>query len=168
MALVYERRVLGSVLTDLKAKAYRIAALDCRKWQTPIGAAHELAQALAMPVSLPRTMDMVGTWLGELARSDAPYGDERLRLALVLGVYDDFMSRYRPEALSFLDQLAQASRMAVMFEHRILVVVQSDTPDLQLVAVPTETIHSKQDFRLALWPVPDTTDSPAPPTPDTT
>ena len=155
VALVHERRVLGSVLTDLKARSYRIAAFDCRKWQTPLDAGPELAQGLAMPVSLPRTMDTVGTWLSELGRSDAPYGDERLRMALVLGVYDDFMSRHRPEALSLLDQLAQASRMAVMFEHRILVVVQSDTPDLKLEAVPTEVIASKQDFRIALWPPPD-------------
>jgi hypothetical protein len=93
----------------------------------------------------------VGNYLEELARSDAPFGDLRLRMAVVLGVYDDFLSRHRADALVLLDELAQASRMALLYQHRILVLLQSDDPELDFVAVPTMTIPNRQTFRSSLW-----------------
>jgi hypothetical protein len=104
-----------------------------------------------MPESLPRTLPVVGAYLQELARSDEPYGDLRLRMAVVLGVFDDFLARHRADALLLLDELGQASRMAQLFQHRVLVLVQSDDPDLAIVAVPTMTVTSRQAFRSSLW-----------------
>ncbi len=152
LGLVYDREVLGKVLSDLRAKGYRLATFDCRKWETPLAGAQEMATTLVLPESMPRTLEMVGAWLSELAHSDAPYGDERLRLAVVLGVFDDFAARHRAEALLLVDQLGQASRMAVMFDHRVLAVVQSDDPGFHLAAVPTLAIDSRQTFRDGLWP----------------
>jgi hypothetical protein len=50
-----------------------------------------------------------------------------------------------------LDEFAQAARMGLLFQHRILVLVQSDDPDLEVVAVPTVTIPDRQTFRASLW-----------------
>jgi hypothetical protein len=139
VGIIYDRAVLGAALSDLEAKAYRVVAFDCRRWVNPLTAGQELGAALGMPESLPRTIPAVGTYLEELARSDAPFGDLRLRLAVVLGVFDDFV------------ELAQAARMGQLFQHRILVLVQSDDPNLDVVAVPTVTIPDRQTFRTSLW-----------------
>jgi hypothetical protein len=72
-------------------------------------------------------------------------------MVVVLGVFDDFLRRHRADALVLLDELGQASRMAQLFQHRILVLVQSDDPDLEVVAVPTMIIPDRQTFRSALW-----------------
>ncbi|HET7725080.1 MAG TPA: hypothetical protein VFK68_10610 [Propionibacteriaceae bacterium] len=151
VGIVYDRAVLGAALNDLRARDYRVAAFDCRRWSNPLEAGQELGAALGMPESLPRTIPVVGQYLQELARSDEPFGDLRLRMAVVLGVFDDFLSRHRADALVLLDELAQASRMAQLFQHRILVLVQSDDPGLDVVAVPTTTIHDRQGFRSSLW-----------------
>lgn len=151
VGIIYDRAVLGAALSDLQAKSYRVAAFDCRRWSNPLAAGQELGTALGMPESLPRTILSVGNYLEELARSDAPFGDLRLRMAVVLGVYDDFLSRHRADALVLLDELAQASRMALLYQHRILVLLQSDDPELDFVAVPTMTIPNRQTFRSSLW-----------------
>ncbi len=153
LGIVLDRAVLGQILSDLRARNYRVAAFDCRPWD-PTSAADQLAEVLAMPPSLPRNLSTVGSWLSELARTDNPYGEPVLRLALVLGVYDDFLSRHRPEALSLLDAIAQATRMARLFDHRIVPLVQSDDPELTLGAVPTVVLSSREAFRMSLWPQP--------------
>jgi len=151
VGIIYDRAVLGAAISDLNAKSYRVAAFDCRRWENPLGAGQELGAALGMPESLPRTIPVVGNYIQELARSDSPFGDLRLRMAVVLGVFDDFLGRHRAEALLLLDELGQASRMAQLFQHRVLVIVQSDDPDLDFVAVPTITIRNRQAFRTSLW-----------------
>ena len=151
VGIVYDRAVLGGVLNDLQVKAYRVAAFDCRRWADPLAAGQELGAALGMPESLPRTIPVIASFLEELARSDSPYGDLRLRMAVILGVFDDFLARHRAEALNLLDALGQASRQAQLFGHRMLVLVQSDDPSLTFVAVPTTTIRERQDFRASLW-----------------
>jgi len=151
VGIIHDRTVLGAAMSDLQAKAYRIAAFDCRRWSNPLEAGQELGAALGMPESLPRTIPVVGSYLEELARSDAPFGDLRLRMAVVLGVFDDFLARHRADALVLLDELGQASRMAQLFQHRILVIVQSDDPSLDVVAVPTMSIPDRQTFRSSLW-----------------
>ncbi|MHB1011208.1 MAG: hypothetical protein ACYC1E_18750 [Propionibacteriaceae bacterium] len=151
VGIVYDRTVLGAALNDLRARDYRIAAFDCRRWSNPLEAGQELGNALGMPESLPRTIPVVGSYVQELARSDEPFGDLRLRMAVVLGVFDDFLGRHRADALVLLDELAQASRMALLFHHRILVLVQSDDPALDVVAVPTTVITDRQAFRSSLW-----------------
>ena len=110
VGIIYDRAVLGGVMSDLQAKAYRVAAFDCRRWANPLAAGQALGTALGMPESLPRTLPVVGAYLQELARSDEPYGDTRLRMAVVLGVFDDFLSR-NADALA-PDEPRQASRMA--------------------------------------------------------
>jgi hypothetical protein len=72
-------------------------------------------------------------------------------MAVVLGVFDDFLGRHRADALMLLDELGQASRMAQLFQHRILIIIQSDDPDLEVVAVPTMAIPDRQTFRTSLW-----------------
>jgi hypothetical protein len=151
VGIFYDRAVLGAALNDLRARDYRVVAFDCRRWENPLAAGQEVGAALGMPESLARTIPVVGTYLEELARSDAPFGDLRLRLAVVLGVFDDFLSRYRADALVLLDELAQAARMGQLYQHRILVLVQSDDPNLDVVAVPTVTIPDRQTFRTSLW-----------------
>jgi hypothetical protein len=151
VGIIYDRAVLGAALSDLHAKAYRVAAFDCRRWSNPLAAGQELGATLGMPESLPRTIPVVGSYLQELARSDAPFGDLRLRMAVVLGVFDDFLVRQRADALVLLDELGQASRMAQLFQHRILVIIQSDDPDLDVAAVPTMTIPNRQTFRSSMW-----------------
>jgi len=151
VGIFYDRAVLGAALADLRARDYRVVAFDCRRWVNALAAGQELGAALGMPESLPRTIPVVGTYLEELARSDAPFGDLRLRLAVVLGVFDDFVTRHRADALVLLDEFAQAARMGQLFQHRILVLVQSDDPDLEVVAVPTVTIPDRQTFRTSLW-----------------
>jgi hypothetical protein len=151
VGIIYDRAVLGAALTDLRARDYRVAAFDCRRWVNALAAGQELGAALGMPESLPRTIAVVGNYLEEVGRSDAPFGDPHLHLAVVLGVFDDFVTRHRADALVLLDELGQASRMAQLFQHRILVIVQSDDPDLEVVAVPTVTIPDRQTFRTSLW-----------------
>jgi hypothetical protein len=151
VGIIYDRAVLGAAMSDLRAKAYRVAAVDCRRWSNPLTAGQELGTAVGMPESLPRTIPVVGSYLQELARADNPFGDMRLRMAVVLGVFDDFLARHRADALVLLDELGQASRMAQLFQHRILVLVQSDDPALDVVAVPTVTIRNRQTFRTSMW-----------------
>jgi hypothetical protein len=151
VGIIYDRAVLGAAMNDLQAKAYRVAAFDCRRWSNPLAAGQELGMAFGMPESLPRTIPVVGNYMEEIARSDSPFGDLRLRMAVVLGVFDDFLRRHRADALMLLDELGQASRMAQLFQHRILVIIQSDDPALEVVAVPTLTIPDRQTFRTSLW-----------------
>lgn len=151
VGMIYDRTVLGAVMGDLAAKDYRVAAFDTRRWTNPLAVGQDLGAALGMPESLPRTLPVVGSYLQELARSDEPYGDPCLRLVVVLGVFDDFLARHRATALLLLDELGQAARMAHLFDHRILVIVQSDDPDLEVVAVPMVAIRSRESFRSSLW-----------------
>ena len=38
VGIIYDRAVLGGVMSDLQAKAYRVAAFDCRRWANPLAA----------------------------------------------------------------------------------------------------------------------------------
>lgn len=152
VAAVGDRALLGEILGQLNVRRYRVAAFDCRRWTGPAVMVAELAEAFEVPDYYPRTLAAVLDHLTDLARSDTPMGEERLRLAVVLGVFDSFLAEHRASALSLVDGLAQASRMAEMFGHRLLPVVQTDGAGLDVAAAPTVTIGTFREFRDAMWP----------------
>ena len=40
VGIIYDRAVLGAALSDLRAKAYRVVAFDCRRWSNPVSYTH--------------------------------------------------------------------------------------------------------------------------------
>lgn len=129
ISLYWRREKFETALGWFESAGYTVARFDCRSW-TDLNAFHaSLASGLGFPEYYGGTFHALNDCLGEL--------EEPLTtgLAVALEHFDAFAARHGDEAHTFLDLFAQHSRRELLYNGRMLALVQSDDPHLSLAPV---------------------------------
>jgi len=129
VSLYHSPAVLADDLGWLRSHGYKLDEIACAHLSSE-GEFHEVAaQALAFPDYYGQNLNSLNDCLSDL---DVPPNGGR---ALVLQRYDAF-SRYEPGvAQQILGILAVNSRRFLLTGRRLIVLVQSDDPNVQFTAV---------------------------------
>ena len=122
----WKPEVLESDVGWLAEHGYRVHRLDCARWGAADDALRELGIALGFPDYYGRNLDALDDCLGEI---DVPAEGG---VALVLQRYDRFAKVDRKCAQALLDVVAENARGFMLFGLRLVTLVQSEDPRLEL------------------------------------
>lgn len=129
VALFYREAVLAEAIQWLQTRHYLVPVLDCGAWQTTADFHRVVAQALAFPDYYGRNLDALRDCLRDV---DIPATSG---MAIVLLHYDAFAGRVPDVAHALADILAGASWDFLVAGRKLLTLVQSDDPGIQLAAL---------------------------------
>jgi hypothetical protein len=119
--------VLVEDLAWFAAQGYSVTRFDCASWTTLMQMHAELQAHLEFPTYYGRNLDALNDCLSDLKISDA--GGR----VVVFGRLDIFVSRgdaFRMAAEGVLDVFIVASRRAMLFGRRLIVLIQSEDRNL--------------------------------------
>jgi RNAse (barnase) inhibitor barstar len=111
------------------AHAYDVRSFDCTAWKDDEAMHDALARTLGFPDYYGKNLSALNDCLSEM---DSP---SNVGMVLVFRRIDAFVAHDRPSAQGLLDVVADLSRRALIGGTRILALVQSDDPRLELEPV---------------------------------
>ena len=129
VTLYHKPAVLDDDLGWLQAQGYAVHRFTASAWSTLEDFHAEVSKALKFPAHYGRNLDAFRDCLSELKVT------REGGLVLVFVGFDEFHRRYPEQASHVLDIIAGRSRHALLFGRRLLAVVQSSDPRLQLSPV---------------------------------
>jgi hypothetical protein len=125
------RTLLASTVEWLSRHEYQIVALDAAGWKTDADLHRDVAAALRFPDYYGNNLDALNDCMRDVVDQEYGWSPDATGLVLVFTGYDAYATRRPRSAHSVLDILADRSRGALLFGRRLLVLVQSDDPDLR-------------------------------------
>jgi RNAse (barnase) inhibitor barstar len=127
-ALYFDPRVLDEDVKWLEAHGYGVDLFDCQTWQTEDEAHASLARKLGFPEYYGANLNALNDCLSDLEI----VGEGR---ALVLHRFDVAASAMPRFAWHLMDILASQARVKLLTGHRLLALLQSSDPRLELAPV---------------------------------
>lgn len=127
--------VLAASVAWLREHDYQIVSLDAGAWDDAAAMHRDLAAALGFPDYYGKNLDALNDCLGEVATYTYGSNKDTAGLVLVLDRFDRFFRADPRAAQALLDIFASHARVASLIGHRMLGLVRSDDPDLELSAV---------------------------------
>jgi hypothetical protein len=118
----------------LKEHEYRITSFDCSTW-TSVSEMHDaLSFGLEFPDYYGRNFAALNDCIGDLEISD-----EGGRV-IIFNRYDSFAARFPQVAWDVLDIMETNSRRFLLFGRRLIVLVQSDNPEISFETVGGQSV----------------------------
>src|SRR5262245_51918812 len=142
VTLYFRRTVLEEDSRWFEAQGYRLHRFDAAKWSTLEKFHDDMTSGLQFPAYYGRNLDAFNDCLSEI---DIPNVGGT---ALVLVAFDTFAARFPKQAWTILDIIATHSRRALLFGRRLLALVQSDNPKIQLQVIGATPIGWNPQERL--------------------
>lgn len=131
--VLYRRpAVLDKDVRALVDLGYDVVRLDASSWQAPSAMYDEFARVLDFPDYFGRNPDALHDCLSDVAHGDYGWSAEATGLALVVAGLDTFRERFPQACLTLADALAEMSRTALLYGHRVLALLQVDDPIFRL------------------------------------
>jgi len=131
----YSRDVLERTRAWLRAEGYREIEVDSSSWRSADDLHASIASAFAFPDWYGRNFDALDDLMYDFVEGGYAADPRADATAIVVLGFDAF-ARTTPEAAHvFLHILARHVPRALMHGHRLLVLVQSDDPRLEIAAV---------------------------------
>lgn len=139
VTLFWSTDILGSSVRWLREHGYRVVEVDAAN-SSPMELLVEVGQRLEFPNYFGRSLDAFHDCLSDVAVGEHGWTPHDTGLVLVLTNFDAFI-RAEPEvAHAILDSFTVQSRYAMLFGNRLLCLVQTDDPRVQLPSVGAERI----------------------------
>jgi RNAse (barnase) inhibitor barstar len=129
VSLYFRDEALDADLGWLRENAYQVEEVDALAWTSAKDMHQALATALTFPDHYGRNLDALNDCLSDVDVPDAG------GLVLVFRRFDAFATLDRKVADGLLDILAWNARRFLLFGRRLLVLLQSDDPQLALAPV---------------------------------
>jgi hypothetical protein len=131
----HSRDVLDRTRTWLRAEGYREIDMDARPWGNADDLIASVRTAFSLPESTGRGFDALDDLMYDFV--EGAYGaDPKAEATAIVVLGFDAFARAAPDAAHvFLHILARHVPRALMHGHRLLVLVQSDDPRLEIAAV---------------------------------
>lgn len=127
--LYHRPEVLAEDLAWFRAHAYEVYSCDCSRWQSEADLHDDIARTLAFFDGYGRNLDALNDSLGDLAVPDDG------GVVFHLAHFDCFAAQYPRVAWALLDIIADNSRRFLLRGRRLLALVQSDDPRLEVAPV---------------------------------
>lgn len=124
VTLYFRSQVLAEDVKWLKRNDYRVDSLECSVWFSESEMHEALSGGLEFPGYYGRNLDALNDCIGDI---EIP--DEGGRV-VVFNRYDFFAARFPDTAWSILDIMEINSRRLLLFGRRLIVLVQSDDPEI--------------------------------------
>ena len=136
----WSRTHLEDTLGWLRTRGYRIIELRSDAWRSEADMHSAFEQLLSFPSYYGRNLDALDECLADFALYEFGSDLQATGTVLVLSKYDSFV-RLQPEtAYLVVDAIASASRQALLIGHRMLCLVQTDDPRLEIEPVGSQPV----------------------------
>jgi hypothetical protein len=145
--------VLKTSCEQLKELGYDIVSVDASGWHIQ-GALHsDIAAALDFPEYYGRNLNALRDCLRDVAECSYGAREDAAGLVLTISRFDVLATHDLGAAEGVLDAFTDAARTALLFGHRMLLLLQSDDPELEIPPVgstsvrwnPAERLRSKRE-----------------------
>ncbi|WP_133909462.1 barstar family protein [Actinophytocola oryzae] len=135
VSLYWRHEVLDDTTTWLADHAYQLVRLDAAVWSTEADFHRHIRVALHFPDYYGDNLDAFNDCMRDVATYT--YGADRnaTGTVLVFTGYDAFTRHETHAAQVILDIIADQSRQAMLFGHRLMCLVQSNDPDIHFEPV---------------------------------
>ena len=130
--LFWRAEVLEVAISWLGDNGYDVVSLVAAEWGEPAQMHRDLAHALSFPAYYGNNLDALNDCMFGVACGEYGIGAEAAGLALVLRNFDGFVRDDRATAHLALEIFAGQAAFAMRFGRRILILLQSDDPNLVL------------------------------------
>ena len=124
VTLYLRPEVLEEDVEWLKRHDYRVDSFDCSIWVGPSEMHEALSSGLEFPGYYGRNLSALNDCIGDI---EIPEEGGRV---LVFNKYDSFAARFPDVAWSVLDIIEVNARRLLLFGRRLIVLVQSDDPEI--------------------------------------
>ncbi len=114
---------------------YQVVRLTARDWTSDSDMHSAIATALDFPGYYGRNLDALNDCMRDVVSHDYGWSAESTGLVLVFTGYDTYSAQSPRSAQIVLDILADHSRAAMLFGRPLMVLAQSDDPDIRFEPV---------------------------------
>jgi hypothetical protein len=151
VTLVWSATVLAELTAWLTRHGYTVVSVDTSGWTSHRDLHRDIAAALDFPDYYGRNFNALDDCLFDVAHGAYGLDPTATGLVLVLERYDRFSAIDAESAHALLDYFAQRARLALLFGHRMICLVQSDNPRQRFPDVGATEVRWNQrewaDFR---------------------
>jgi hypothetical protein len=150
--LYHRTKVLNEAIEWLREHRYRILVADADSWLDSAAMHADVAALLEFPAYYGANLDALSDSLGSLVTPRRPTGrsagdepadateaapgvEPETGIVLVLRRFDSFVSREPLTGHALIDIVARQARLGALFGRRLLCLLQTGDPALQLAAV---------------------------------
>ena len=130
VTLFWRQSLFVEAVEWLRRHDYTVAAFEARSWESDDDLHRDFAAVLSFPSYYGRNLDALNDCMRDVVNYDYGTSREAAGLALAFDGYDVFARRRPRTARIVLDILADQARRAMLTGHRILCLVQSDSPTI--------------------------------------
>lgn len=123
ITLYHSRMILEESCLWLEEHGYHVYHFDCHLWRTAEDFHRDVQQKLHFPDNYGKNLNAFND---SLAYSECMQED----VVLVFSGFDTFANSYPSYAQHVLDIIAKASRIFMLFGHRLITLVQSDDREI--------------------------------------
>ena len=135
VTLFWRREVLAEVLARLRDHGYEIVEVDAGGSLSTVALLDRFAEVLAFPAYFGRNLDALNDCLSDVAEGTYGFDPRQTGLVPAIRHFDQFAAGHPREAHAVLDIVADRSRQAALIGHRMMCLVQTDDPRLELAPV---------------------------------
>jgi RNAse (barnase) inhibitor barstar len=129
----YSREILNDATDWLDDNGYRVVELTASDWLGSEEALHDdVAAALDFPSYYGDNLDALDDCLSDVGRLNYGWSETDTGLVLVLLDFGSYYAQDKRLAHAFIDIYAKAAQHAALLGNRMLCLVQSDDPRLDL------------------------------------
>ncbi|MFG1641049.1 barstar family protein [Amycolatopsis sp. NPDC049252] len=130
VTLFWRPQLLTETTEWLAEHDYQVTRLSAREWTSDLDMHTAVAAALDFPDYYGQNLDALNDCLRDVVAHDYGWSPDSAGLAIVFTGYDAYAARSPRSAQIVLDLLASHSRVAMLFGRPLVVLVQSDDPDV--------------------------------------
>lgn len=132
VTLFCQRTILDETVTWLRDSGYRVAYVDASSWLSQSDMHRDIAEVLKFPGYYGSNLDSLNDCLGDVAVQSYGWSGSDTGLVLVIDGYDEFAERDEDTAHRLLDTYARQAAYAALFGYRLMCLVRSADPWLQI------------------------------------
>jgi len=140
----WSRTLLDEALAWLRSVGYRVIELPSAEWHAESDLPLAFEQRLSFPSYYGRNLDALNECMTDFGLYEFGSDPNSTGTVLVLMQYDTFVRVEPKAAFVVLDIIASASRRALLVGHRMLCLVQTDDPRLEIEPVGSEPVMWNQ------------------------
>lgn len=139
VTLFWRERIFDNTLSELRGMGYKVVVLDAGDSPDVEGFLRAIGAALDFPDYYGRNLDALNDCLRDVATFDYGADPDSMGTVVAFRHYDRIARMAPHRALAILDIFTDRSRDGLLFGHRMMVLVQSDDPDLSFEPLGAQT-----------------------------
>ncbi|QFZ18729.1 barnase inhibitor [Saccharothrix syringae] len=135
VTLFWRPQILDETIAWLSDHGYQIIRVDAAHWSTEADLHRDIAAAFSFPDYYGHNLDALNDCMRDVVSQDYGWTPHTTGLVLVFADYDAFATRCPSPAQAVLDIMAEHSRSASLFGHRLMCLVHSNDPRIHFAPV---------------------------------